>query len=340
MAAIRPAVTRVLAAAVFWLALVSPITTQEDPFAPFGPDFHPTTGERTRLDSGKPIVIVGRERDGHLLLGAAVRVQTTPERLEAWTHDIEHVRHPRYAPQVGLWSTPARVEDVASLTLDRPDLDDLARCKPNDCGLKLSANEIRLMRTAHDDADRTTVFRRILTDRAISYQACGDRCLSLYESDEEPVNGERSFNQLLDRTPHFSLRFPELATALRRYPAEGTAASVSTLYWSKQQLGRKPIVSITHQMVTRLPGIAPAIVVTSKQVYASHYLNAALTMMALSGREDRRYLIYVHRSHVDALEGPLGSLVRRVIERRLRAEAPALLQRFRDHLEAPLHSHR
>ncbi len=50
-----------------------------------------------------------------------------------------------------------------------------------------------------------------------------------------------------------------------------------------------------------------AIMVTSKQVYASHYLNAALTVVALTGPENGRDLVYVHRSHVNALEGPFGA---------------------------------
>jgi hypothetical protein len=109
----------------------------------------------------------------------------------------------------------------------------------------------------------------------------------------------------------------------------------SFLYWSTETFGFKPITSVTQRTVLRLhaPG-APAAVVVSRQVFATHYKDAALGITALTGSaEDGWYLVYVHRSHVDVLDGPFGGLVRRVIERRVRDEAPGLMRALRRTLE-------
>ena len=97
----------------------------------------------------------------------------------------------------------------------------------------------------------------------------------------------------------------------------------------------KPIITITHFSLARFtqPGM-PTVVIIAKQVYASHYKNAALTMTALTGEDTSRYLVYVNRSHVDAFRGFFGGMVRRTVERRVKAEAPEVLRGLRQRLES------
>jgi hypothetical protein len=44
--------------------------------------------------------------------------------------------------------------------------------------------------------------------------------------------------------------------------------------------------------------------------------------------------VYLNRSHVDAFQGLLGGMVRRVVERRVKAEAPSVLRGLRLRLES------
>jgi hypothetical protein len=78
----------------------------------------------------------------------------------------------------------------------------------------------------------------------------------------------------------------------------------------------------------------PETVIAAKQVYASHYKNAALTLTSLVAQNGARYLVYVNRSHVDAFHGFFGPVVRRVVERRVRGEAPNVLAALRRRLES------
>jgi hypothetical protein len=117
-------------------------------------------------------------------------------------------------------------------------------------------------------------------------------------------------------------------------PAD-THVRQSFLYWSKETLGMKPIISITHFSAARFnsPEL-PAAVVVAKQVYATHYKNASITVTALVAEDDRRYLVYLNHAHVDAFRGFFGGIVRRAVERRVKAEAPAVLRGLRVRLES------
>ena len=111
----------------------------------------------------------------------------------------------------------------------------------------------------------------------------------------------------------------------------------SFLYWSKESLGAKPIVNITHvaMIESRDERIREAIV-AKKQVYASHYILASLSFMAISASPDgaHQYLVYLNRSRSDVFDGLFGGLIRRTIARRLRAEAPEALKVLRERLES------
>ena len=111
----------------------------------------------------------------------------------------------------------------------------------------------------------------------------------------------------------------------------------SFVYWSKERLAGKPIVSVTHVNIALSsdPGL-PQALVAGKAIFATHYVNAALALTAIvSGGPGRpNYLVYLNRSDVDALGGFLGGVVRWVAERRLKNEAAGVLEGLRRRLES------
>ena len=132
------------------------------------------------------------------------------------------------------------------------------------------------------------------------------------------------------------LRRPGFAEYLQAYPrAEHPDVLESFLYWSRETLGGgKPVVTVTH--VTLVGGddsTSVQALVVSKQVFASHYKTSAVSMTAIAGSGEARYLVYLHRSHVDVLQGFFAGLVRRIVEGRIRDEAPAVLNALRSRLE-------
>jgi hypothetical protein len=132
----------------------------------------------------------------------------------------------------------------------------------------------------------------------------------------------------------------QLLEYLQRYPYLPDDDIESFLYWSKETLGSgKPIVSVTHLAIVRgADERCPEALVASKQVFASHYLSASLSLIALThpSAEGHRYLLYTRYSRVDLFQGVLAGVVRHLVEKRIRTEAPAVLDAMRRRIESDL----
>ena len=107
------------------------------------------------------------------------------------------------------------------------------------------------------------------------------------------------------------------------------------LYWSKERLGGKSIISATHVRIfrpTNLKGVE--VIMTGAQIFASHYLDASLGVTALmrDRHTSRGYFVYLNRSDVDLLGGFWGGFARRTIEGRIESDAPAMLRAVAERL--------
>ena len=325
-----------VAGALLLLTIGVPRAASVNPFDALLPDVSISEPERARLDLGETVVRVTPGRDGFLSLTAVVRIDVTSERLIAWTASVEALQKGKYVPEIGRFSSPPSVEDLQGLAIEDDDLDDLAKCRIRDCGVKLSSVEIASLGGRRNRAAMDVALRRVLVQRATDYLARGDVCALPYHDHSEPVTPAAIFQALLQRLEFFPRSLRCYATYLQAYPdaADGHVRQ-SFLYWSKESLGMKPIISITHFSAARFdaPGL-PQAVVAAKQVYASHYKNASLTVTALVADEGGHYLVYINRSHVDAFQGMFGGMVRRIVERRVKAEAPGVLLGLRKRLES------
>ena len=148
--------------------------------------------------------------------------------------------------------------------------------------------------------------------------------------------GNTRFASLATHLGVESPRLPGVAEYLKRYPRLDHPDVVeSFLYWSRETLGFKPITNITHLTLLQsdTPGMPRALAI-SKQVYANHYKDGAVAVTAIVGSPGNQYLVYAHRSDVDVLGGVWGGLVRRMIEGRVKDEAPGILNALRVRLES------
>jgi hypothetical protein len=125
---------------------------------------------------------------------------------------------------------------------------------------------------------------------------------------------------------------------LTNYP-RADAAVESLFYWSNEHYGEgKPVLSVTQVGIVRSDADArfPAILVASKQIFATHYIEGGLglTMIVRDEATGVSYLAYVNRSQVDLLRGWFGGLVRAVLEDRLAHHAPQIVRGLRARLES------
>lgn len=338
-----PTELRVAIAAALVAGAVTPQTMAvPDPFAFFRPTVSLTDAEQRKLDEGDAIVKVVRARDREIAIVSAARVNVDGDRLVAWVRQIDGLKRGRYVSAIGRFSQPPRIEDLGALTLDDDDLEEVRHCRSGACGVKMSGEEIAHLRQTAAAAGTNWkpavqgTFRKIVLARVEKYLTDGLAGSSPYHDQKIPVSLDAEFAAIIDESEFLVARQPDLTDYLTQYPRRASAGIESFLYWSKEALGGKPIITVTHVSIIRSqePGV-PEALVAARQIFATHYMTGSLALTTITGGADRspRYLMYLNRSRVDVLDGLFGGLVRRIVERRLRTEALEVVRGFRQRLE-------
>jgi len=314
----------------------------QDPFAFFWPSVVTSDGERQRLGTGGTVARIVEGHQDAIAVFSATPLDADGDRFVRWMRQITVFKKGKYVEAIGRFSSPPRIEDLAALMLDATDLKDLEHCRPRKCGLKLSGTEIADLRRVLSGRSNPTdavqdAFRRLVLTRVQRYAQSGHRALADYEDRRTPVSLEATFSGLVDQSVFLRQQLPALADFLVRWPDAPLPSAESFFYWSKERLGAKAIISVTQVSILRGDGAAtPDVVAVGKQIFATHYMDGSLSVTAIVGDGQRspRYLAYLNRSDVDVLGGFWGGLVRRILGRRLRSDAPGVLQTLRTRLES------
>jgi hypothetical protein len=298
-----------------------------NPFEFLQPAVQLSDEDRHRID-GRTVIVTILPASGHEVATlAAGSLSVGPDALLASVKNIVDLKKSSLVPQIGRFSAPPQLEDLRALTLDNSDVDEIRRCGPERCGLKLESGEILRLQQAFSRASENPraalehEFRRIVLERANDYLRRG-----------EPRN-QREFSMLLQHSPHLQ-SLPQLNTYLQRYPETPLPDAESFLYWSKETYAWKPIISVTH--VTMLRGTAdggsPEAVIATRDVFATRYTSGSvvLTLLLRNQRQPyQRYLVYLNRTWIDGLRG----LWRPFVEHRIKSQAKGLFAAARDKIE-------
>jgi hypothetical protein len=292
-----------------------------DPFAFLRPTVTLNSVDLRKLEMGEAMARVVPAGKGEVAMAGIVKVSVDGERLVAWYREIEALKKSQFVAQIGRFSNPPRIEDLEPLTLDEGDLDDIRRCTPGDCGLKLSDGEISHLREADAHAARAQeltavqrAFRQILVRRVQAH-----------------------LDEGAQRTPEppkfLTLNWPQVLSSIERHSLPGIE---TLLYWSKERLGRgKPMISVTKLSIVRGHGESlPDPIVIGHQLFATHYVDASWSVTTITpGGDGSKYLVYVNQSEVDLLGGLFGGIVRAGIQRQLRGQAGGQLRALKQRLE-------
>jgi hypothetical protein len=159
-----------------------------------------------------------------------------------------------------------------------------------------------------------------------------------YADVPKPVDVRREFVSLAQTDVIAWPRFPQLLRHLVDYPASSVEPISDVVYWSKERVGRRPVISITHLAIARLAGDQAAnYAIASKQIYGSHYFDASLGLTVLvqdrSGASPATYLGYFNRSRVDVFGGLFGGVARRLVTSRAQSTLTEHLGRLQRRLE-------
>jgi hypothetical protein len=327
---------------VFIAALLAPADAGTGPFAFFEPTVTVSPADRNSLDGGTPIIRFLQATGYEIGAFSAIALPSavTVERAAAWMRQAELLRENGYIIATGRLSTPPRLEDFDRLIVDDEDLNEIRRCAPGRCGVKLPAADIQTLAAiariggSEWKARLQQGLREMLLRRVQTFAAGGLAALDDIADKKRRSSPAGAFAPLVEHAVFLGERTPDLARRLLLCPNEPRPGSESFMYWSKERLGGKPVITVTHVELMPAHGQHAPLMMVGTQIYASHYLDASLTITAFlrDERASRGYFVYLHRSSVDFLGGFWGGLARSIIESKVRKDGPAILARVRERL--------
>jgi hypothetical protein len=307
-----------------------------------------SSSDLATLEKGQILVKLPKTPEAREIAAFAVtRLDVPRDFFIEKVRDIVNFKKSENVLQIGKFSSPPRLEDLAGLTVDQVDIDALQRCRLKECDLKMSATFIERLRkevdwSAPNYRDRVTLLvREMLLQHVKDYLIGGNDALGKYEDKSYVLGLANEVRSLLKPASYMYGYVPEFQKSLEEFPlaSAGNAANFEDfIYWSKEDFGLKPIISVTHVTIyTRTHGNASDVIIGSKGIYASHYLEASLGLTAFVGSQAseplRSYLMYANRSRTDALRGLFAGLKRSLIEGRLREGAKKNMAMIKNKLE-------
>jgi len=309
--------------------------------------FHLSASEIERLDRGE---VVSRTLDvkhrRELATLGIIRIQTSPSAYVERLSDIASFKRTEGVQQIGTFSDPPRLEDMASLDIDDAELKRLRECRVEDCDVRLAADGIERGRREIDwdspDASHkaSRLVRQLLVDYVVRYRQIGTAAAMEYADRAPRLNVGREFASLLDADPLMSHYAPRLRSHLLDYPSSSAEKVTDFVYWSKELVRGRPVISITHVATAAALDDSPvAYAVGSKQIYAMHYYDASLGLTLLvpdrTAAVPATYVVYLNRSRIDLFDGVFGGVTRRIVAGRARTLVAEQLQRLQRRLAAP-----
>jgi hypothetical protein len=307
---------------------------------------HLSSADVESLENGDAVVKSLQPVDSHgIAVVGLIQLPVTPSLFVDRIRDITHFKRDQAVLQIGTFSDPPRLGDVAALDWPADDLRALRHCRVADCDLRLSAEAIERIRHEIDwsspqhDAQAADLARHVLVEAATAYLRGGDSALPAYHDRKQPVSARAQFLAVANASPSPTDLVPAFRRYLLEFPRTTLPDVENLLYWSKEQVGFRPVVSVTHLAIYRPPeetGLST--IIASRQIYATRYFDASLGITALmpdnTAERDRGVdLVYLNRSRTDEFEGFWGRVKRPIVRSRARAAMERYLRLLKTRFE-------
>ena len=333
--------TRIVATLTLFALLATPGAATFDPARTFlMTAFNVSAADIGRLDRGDVVsrTLEVKNRREVATLGI-VRIKTSPSRYVERLADITTFKRTDDVLQIGTFSSRPQPEDMASLIIDEPELKRLRECRVEDCEVRLSAAGIERVRRDIDwhasDSSRkaSLLVRQLLVDYVARYRHSGAVATMEYADRAPRTNVGLEFASLIDADTITSSYAPRLRRHLLEYPTSSAEKMTDFVYWSKELVRSRPVISITHVATSAAVDDSPvAFAIGSKQIYAMHYYDASLGLTLLvpdrTSASPATYVVYLNRSRIDLFDGLFGGVARRIVAGRARALVAEQLERL------------
>jgi len=277
----------------------------------------------------------------------AVYIESTPESYLKFAADLDRLRRlPSYLA-VRKFSDPPTLSDLDGFTLEEEDIKQLKDCHPGKCEVQLPAEVMEEFQKSVDwsspnAAEMANHTAQQIALRALQeYMRGGNEALGTYRDKKHPTEVADTFRALLNRSKALPVYLPELDRYLLDYPNAKVENTDSQFYWEKVNFGLKPTLRMVQAIVYRgLSPTEPAYAVAIKQLYSSHYFQAALDLtvcvkdQGANPHRDGFYLITLKGSQQAGLTGLTGGIVRKVAVDKTRSSMERVLATIKGQLES------
>jgi hypothetical protein len=262
--------------------------------------------------------------------------------------DIEQFKKSEKVLQIGRFSNPPTRSDLNELSLELGDLRDISKCRVGKCEIKLSAEVIVRLQKEVDWSvsghyfQVTSLAQEMLIEYVTSYLQGGNAALTVYHDQKIPVSLEEQFRELLQESPYLFEYVPEFHEYLEKFPEAELSGVEDFIYWSKEDLGLKPVITLTHVSIYQRDSQSrPPILISSKQIYANHYFEGSLGLTALvpvrpvqvDDPASGFFLLYLNRSRANQLDGTFSGIRHHIVEGRAKSAMKENMKRIKAQLE-------
>jgi hypothetical protein len=219
--------------------------------------------------------------------------------------------------QSGSFSVPARLEDVATMSLDVPDAKALEKCRPLKCDVKLPASEMERFRgtleKSHEPLPHAdSLMREWIVAYVNAYRADSAEETVVYDDTKHPVRSSDAFRALLAEPMPAGIESEPFAPMLAAPRAARPPSVTSRISWEVDRLpGLKPILEVVERSSISSPAHLDQSWMTTKLLYASHYFESQVEYLTVidapsPAGQGASYLIVLRRQKFDDL--PSGGL--------------------------------
>ena len=278
-------------------------------------------------------------------VGVVIADATPDAFIESYRSLETFQQNPAIIASGRLGATPS-LADFDGLTIDDKDIYSLAKAGVRSSDVKLSEQEITKINNVAAGSPRlspqakaklATEYKKILLERARAYLTNGASSLGTYADKDEPVAAGDAFASLAKEQAASAGHCSHLYPYLENYPQGDASPFESFVYWAKQKFGDlKPVINMVHVLIHR---DGNRVFIASKQIYSSHYTDAALSVAELIPFTDshglsRTIVVYTIRLQVDMLGGAMGFMKKRMAQPRMLGALKSSLSGLRVTMEA------
>lgn len=263
-------------------------------------------------------VLDTKEKDEIALFGI-VAVSVSRDDVVKRVRDIPSFLKTPNRASFGVFAPAATAADMKDFVAESSDLDAIKACKPGDCDVKMPTANIEQFGRSIDwsspAAARSQVETLVRERSAIyvnRYRAGGTAAMLEYGDQKSAGRASDVFSALLAQSPFLFQYVPAFHEYLAAYPKETLPGATDAIYWASDKLpSLRPLLTINHLSVYSPPN-SPLALITTKQLYASHYFLGAFTLATVLDKPDAPngrgvYYIVVQRMRFDNL--PSGGLL-------------------------------